>query len=270
LQYFVRHTVTKDAPNTGVEEEPKLCARGFSAIFGNVAAVRELELEIPARQVTALVGASGSGKSTFLRCLNRMHERTPGARVAGRIELDGRNIYSGEVDPVLLRRRVGMVFETATTFPSLSVRDNLLAARRLSGLRVADPAGLVERALRQAELWDEVEHRLGTSGAALSAGQQQRLCIARVLALEPDVLLLDEPCTGLDPANTSRIEALIVALKETITVVLVTRNLHQAARVSDRTAFFHRGRLVEVGPTPRIFTNPTDPRTENYVTGRFG
>ena len=225
------------------EGRPGSRARRFSAFFGDVAAVKELGLEIPARRITALIGASGSGKSTFLRCLNRMHERTPGARVRGWLELDGRNIYDGGVDPVLLRRRVGMVFENANPFP-MSVRDNLLAGHRLSGLPVADPIGLVERSLQKAALWDEVKDRLRAPATSLSSGQQQRLCIARALALDPEVLLLDAPTAGLDPAATAVVEALMISLKERITFVLVTHDLHQAARVlSDLTGFFH-----EAGP----------------------
>jgi phosphate transport system ATP-binding protein len=268
LKQLIHADVTDERAGARASATPKLSARRFSAFFGDVAAVKELELTIPARHITSLIGGSGSGKSTFLRCLNRMHELTPGARVRGWLELDGQNVYGGGVDPVLLRRRVGMVFEKANTFPTMSIRDNLLAGYRLSGLTVADPADVVERTLHQTALWAEVGDRLDRPASILSTGQQQRLCIARALALDPDVLLLDEPCAGLDPAGTARIEGLMVALKERITLVLVTHNLHQAARVSDLTAFFHEGSLVEVGPTSRIFTNPADPRTEDYVTGR--
>ena len=199
-----------------------------------------------------------------------MHEHTPGARVGGRVELNGVDIYDRAVDPVRLRRRVGMVFQKANPFPTMSIRDNVLAGHRLSGVRVAEPARLVERTLRQVALWDEVEGRLDDAATTLSGGQQQRLCIARTLAVEPEVLLLDEPCGALDPAATARIEALMTALKERYTLVLVTHDVHQAARVSDWTALFDMGKLVEMGPKERIFTNPRDPRTEDYVTGKFG
>jgi phosphate transport system ATP-binding protein len=250
----------------GRTKGPRISARRFSAYFGEVAVVKELGLEIPPGSIAALIGASGSGKSTFLRCLNRMHEGTPGARVRGWLELDGRSVH--EIDPVLLRRRVGMVFEKANPFP-MSVRDNVLAGHRLSGLPVADPFGLVERSLRRAALWDEVKDRLHAPAASLSTGQQQRLCIARALALDPEVLLLDTPTAGLDPAATALVESLMVSLKDRLTFVLVTHDLAQAARVSDLTAFFEDGHLVEVGSTARVFTNPTDPRTEGYLTRRL-
>jgi phosphate transport system ATP-binding protein len=250
--------------------DPKLAARGLSAFFDGSAALRDIDLDIPRRQVTAIIGPSGCGKSTFLRCLNRMHEHVPGARVGGRVELDGVNVYDRSVDAVRVRRRVGMVFQKPNPFPTMSIRDNVLAGHRLNGLRVADPAERVEHHLRQVTLWDEVKDKLGASGMSLSGGQQQRLCIARVLAVEPEVILLDEPCSALDPIATARIEELMIELKERYTLVLVTHNMQQAARVSDRTAFFHLGSLVEVGPTDRIFTNPREPRTEDYVTGKFG
>ena len=266
--------VTPDAPPVeeadAEPEEPRLSVRGLWAFFGEVAAVRGIEMDVPARRVTAIIGPSGCGKSTFLRCLNRMHEHVAGARVVGRVELDGRNIYDRAVDPVLVRRRVGMVFQKPNPFPTMSIRENVLAGHRLNGLRVKDPAELCERHLRQVGLWDEVKDKLGESGMSLSGGQQQRLCIARVLAVEPEVVLLDEPCSALDPIATARIEELMIELKERYTLVLVTHNMQQAARVSDTTAFFHMGSLVEVGPTPRIFTNPRESKTEDYVTGKFG
>jgi phosphate transport system ATP-binding protein len=251
-------------------DEPKLSVRGLSAYFDAARVVKDIDLDVPDRRVTAIIGPSGCGKSTFLRCLNRMHEHTPGARVEGRVTLDGTDVYDRAVDPVRLRRRVGMVFQKANPFPTMSIRDNVLAGYRLNGLRVRDPAALVEHHLRQVTLWDEVKDKLGASGMSLSGGQQQRLCIARVLAVEPEVLLLDEPCSALDPISTARIEELMIELKERYTLVLVTHNMQQAARVSDRTAFFHLGALVEVGPTDRIFTNPHESRTEDYVTGKFG
>jgi phosphate transport system ATP-binding protein len=199
-----------------------------------------------------------------------MHEHTPGARVTGKVELDGVNVYAPAVDPVRLRRRVGMVFQKPNPFPTMSIRDNVLAGHRLNGTRLKSPDEVVERHLRQVTLWDEVKDKLGASGMSLSGGQQQRLCIARVLAVEPEVILMDEPCSALDPIATARVEELMIELKERYTLVLVTHNMQQAARVSDRTAFFHLGTLVEIGPTDRIFTNPRESRTEDYVTGKFG
>ena len=253
-----------------LDPEPKIVARGLDAWFGDFHAVRGVDLVMAQHHITAIIGPSGCGKSTFLRCLNRMHEHTPGARVGGSVTLDGVEIYDRGVDPVRLRRRVGMVFQKPNPFPTMSIRDNVLAGYRLNGLRVEDPAELVERSLRQVALWDEVKDKLGQEGQSLSGGQQQRLCLSRVLAVEPDVILLDEPCSALDPIATARIEELMIDLKERYTLVLVTHNMQQAARVSDRTAFFHLGSLVEVGPTTRIFTNPREPRTEDYVTGKFG
>jgi phosphate transport system ATP-binding protein len=256
-----------DAENV---KDPKVAARGLSAYFDDIQAVRSVDLDIPARRITAIIGPSGCGKSTFLRCINRMHEHTSGARASGRVELDGVNVYDAEVDATRLRRRVGMVFQKPNPFPMMSIRDNVLAGHRLNGIRLKDPADLVERHLRQVTLWSEVKDKLDESGMSLSGGQQQRLCIARVLAVEPEVVLLDEPCSALDPIATARIEELMIELKERYTLVLVTHNMQQAARVSDRTAFFHQGSLVEVGPTERIFTNPRESRTEDYVTGKFG
>jgi len=247
-----------------------MSVRGLSASFYGVHAVRDIDMDIVARQVTAIICPSGCGKSTFLRCLNRMHEHVSGGRVEGRVELDGVNVYDRAVDPVRLRRRVGMVFQKPNPFPTMSIRDNVLAGYRLNGFRVEDAAEVVERHLRQVTLWDEVKDKLGASGMSLSGGQQQRLCIARVLAVEPEVVLLDEPCSALDPIATARVEELMIELKERYTLVLVTHNMQQAARVSDYTAFFHLGALVEVGPTDRIFTNPREAKTEDYVTGKFG
>jgi phosphate transport system ATP-binding protein len=258
-------------PNAGdLVADAKIEVRALEAFFGSFRAVKRVDMDIPARQVTAIIGPSGCGKSTFLRCLNRMHEHTPGATATGKVQLDGTDIYDRRIDPVRLRRRVGMVFQKPNPFPTMSIRDNVLAGHRLNGFKVKDPAALVERALRQVALWDEVKDKLGESGMSLSGGQQQRLCIARVLAVEPEVILLDEPCSALDPIATARIEELMNELKERYTLVLVTHNMQQAARVSDRTAFFHMGSLVEVGPTERIFTNPRESRTEDYVTGKFG
>ncbi len=245
-------------------------AEGVNAWFGRTHVLKDVSLDVAQRRVTALIGPSGCGKSTFIRCLNRLHEVVPGARVQGRILLDGQDIYQRGVDPVLLRRRVGMVFQRPNPFPTLSIRDNVLAGWKLAGQRPRDPEGLVERSLRQAALWDEVKDTLDRSGSSLSGGQQQRLCIARALALEPEVLLMDEPCSALDPIATAKVEELIHELRERYTIVIVTHSMQQAARVSDFTAFLYLGELVEFGATEAIFTRPANSRTEDYITGRFG
>jgi len=251
---------------------------GLGAFFGQTPAVRGVSLKCYDRQVTAIIGPSGCGKSTLLRCLNRMHETVPGARVSGRVELlarDGaaQDIYARTVDPIAVRRHVGMVFQRPTPFPTMSIRDNVAAGLRVLG-RSAPPRReveeIVERALRRAALWDEVKDRLKGSATALSGGQQQRLCIARALATAPEVLLLDEPTASLDPISTQRVEELVYELRRDMTVVVVTHNMQQAARVSDRTAFMLAGELVEVSATGDLFTNPRDERTEAYITGRFG
>jgi phosphate transport system ATP-binding protein len=250
--------------------EPRIVVSGLNAYFKSFHAIHDIEISIPDRLVTAVIGPSGCGKSTFLRCLNRMHEQTPGAYAKGQVLLDGVNVYDRSVDPVRLRRRVGMVFQKPNPFPTMSIRDNVLAGHKLNGTRIANPEELVERSLRQVALWDEVKDKLDQGGMSLSGGQQQRLCIARVLAVEPEVILLDEPCSALDPIATARIEELIAELKERYTLVLVTHNMQQAARVSDYTAFFYMGDLVEFNRTDIIFTNPKESRTEDYVTGKFG
>jgi phosphate transport system ATP-binding protein len=248
---------------------PKLVVEHLVAGFGKSVVLRDVSLEVPARSVLAVIGPSGCGKSTFLRCLNRMHELVPGAFASGKLLLDGQDLYAGGVDPVLLRRRVGMVFQRPNPFPTMSVFDNVASGLRLNGVP-GDHRAVVERCLRQAALWDEVKDRLRVSALSLSGGQQQRLCIARALAVEPEVLLMDEPASALDPIATAKVEDLIHELKERYTIVIVTHNMQQAARVSDQTAFFYLGDLVEMGPTDRIFTNPTEQRTEDYVTGKFG
>ncbi|MDQ1659959.1 MAG: phosphate transport system ATP-binding protein, partial [Cryptosporangiaceae bacterium] len=234
-------------------------------------------MTIPAQSVTALIGPSGCGKSTVLRTLNRMHEVIPGARVQGKVLLDGEDIYGSAVDPVNVRRTIGMVFQRPNPFPTMSIYDNVVAGLRLAGRQPrAKLDAIVEKALRGANLWNEVKDRLKKPGASLSGGQQQRLCIARAIAVEPQVLLMDEPCSALDPISTLAIEDLIQDLKGKYTIVIVTHNMQQAARVSDRTGFFNLsavgkpGRLVEMDDTQRIFSNPTDKRTEDYITGRFG
>jgi phosphate transport system ATP-binding protein len=248
----------------------KMRAEGLRAFFGTSEALRGITLPLVEKKVTAIIGPSGCGKSTFVRCLNRMHEVVPGARAQGRVLLDGVDVYGRGVDPVRVRRRVGMVFQKPNPFPTMSIRDNVLAGMRLNGVRVPDPEALVERALRQAALWDEVKDILPRSGSSLSGGQQQRLCIARALALEPEVMLMDEPCSALDPIATAKIEELVHDLGSRLTIVIVTHNMQQAARVSNYTAFFYMGDLVEYAPTDDLFTRPANARTEDYITGRFG
>ena len=249
----------------------KIVARDMNFYYGAKRALESISIAIPSNLVTAFIGPSGCGKSTLLRTLNRMNDIIPGTRVEGEILIDGRNVYAPGTDVVALRRRVGMVFQKSNPFPK-SIFDNVAYGIRLNGLARsrADVQGLVEESLRQAALWEEVNDRLHDSAFALSGGQQQRLCIARALAVKPDVLLMDEPASALDPIATQRIEELVYQLKTSYTIVIVTHNMQQAARVSDRTAFFWLGRLVEFGPTDRLFTNPGEKLTEDYVTGRFG
>jgi phosphate transport system ATP-binding protein len=243
----------------------------LSVYYGKVQAVKHVTMSIRTQKVTALIGPSGCGKSTFIRCLNRMHELTPGARVEGNVLLDEQTLYGSGVDPVDVRRRVGMVFQKPNPFPNMSVRDNVIAGFKLSGVRDRKTLDEVaEKSLRGAALWDEVKDNLQKSGASLSGGQQQRLCIARALAVNPEVLLMDEPCSALDPIATAKIEELIHELKEQVTIVIVTHNMQQAARVSDFTAFFYLGELVEFGETGKLFTAPEKRQTEDYITGRFG
>ena len=248
----------------------KMSASNVGVFYGDKQALQDVNLEVGAHQVTALIGPSGCGKSTFLKTLNRMNDLVPKARVIGSIRLDGNDIYASGVDVVGLRRRVGMVFQRPNPFPK-SVFDNVAYGPRINGLAPErHMAEVVERALRQAVLWDEVKDRLDEPGTALSGGQQQRLCIARALANEPEMLLMDEPCSALDPIATERIEELIVELKRQYTIVIVTHNMQQASRVSEFTGFFYLGRLVEFGDTAQVFTRPRDERTEAYITGRFG
>ena len=249
---------------------PVLESRSYNFWYGPTQALHDIQLSIPPNAVTALIGPSGCGKTTFLRSINRLHDLTPGARHAGDILLDGESIFAPGSDVVALRQKIGMVFQRPNPFPK-SVYDNVAYGPRLNALAAArELPDRVERALRQAALWDEVEARLREPGTALSGGQQQRLCIARALANEPEVLLMDEPCSALDPIATQRIEELLVELKKTYTIVIVTHNMQQAARVSDFTGFFYLGHLVEFGTTQQVFTRPTDERTEAYITGRFG
>ncbi len=242
---------------------------GLRAFYGKAEQVKGVDVEFNANEVTAIIGPSGCGKSTMIRCINRMHEEIPGAHAEGRVMLDGVDIYGPGVDVVAVRRAIGMVFQKPNPFPTMSIYDNVASGLRLTARR-GDLRGKVERALRGAGLWDEVSDRLSEAGAGLSGGQQQRLCIARSLAVEPEVILMDEPCSALDPIATLKIEELIDELKQRVTIVIVTHNMQQAARVADRTAFMLAGELVEIGPTKEIFTNPSDSRTEEYVTGKFG
>jgi phosphate transport system ATP-binding protein len=243
---------------------------GLTAYYGDNPAVRGVSLEFRPSEVTAIIGPSGCGKSTLVRCVNRMHEEIAGARVEGKVKLDGEDVYAPDIDPVAVRAAIGMVFQKPNPFPTMSVFDNVAAGLRLTGRKGRDMNGRVETALRGAGLWDEVKDRLGKPGSALSGGQQQRLCIARAIAVEPEVVLMDEPCSALDPQATLRIEELIKELKNRYTIAIVTHNMQQAARVADSTAFLLNGELVEHAPTDKIFTNPGDKRTEDYVTGRFG
>jgi len=250
---------------------------GLNAFYGNFRAIQDVDLVIEPKTITALIGPSGCGKSTFLRTLNRLHEVIPGARVEGRLMLDDEDIYGPGVDPTGVRRTIGMVFQRPNPFPTMSIYDNTIAGLRLNGVKKkADLDVAVERSLQGANLWNEVKDRLGKPGASLSGGQQQRLCIARAIAVEPQVLLMDEPCSALDPISTLAIEDLMSELKDRFTIVIVTHNMQQAARVSDRTGFFtiegtgEPGRLVEIDDTQKIFTNPSEKRTEDYITGRFG
>jgi len=249
---------------------PKMRTEGLHDYFGQAEVLKGISLQIAEKQVTAVIGPSGCGKSTFVRCLNRMHEVVPGARATGQVLLDTQDIYHGDVDAVRVRRRVGMVFQKPNPFPTMSIRDNVLAGLRLNGERPDDPDAVVEKMLQRVALWDEVKDILGRAGTGLSGGQQQRLCIARSLALEPEVLLMDEPCSALDPIATARVEELIHELRKQYTIVIVTHNMQQAARVANFTAFFYLGKLIEHDRTDVIFTRPKEQRTEDYITGRFG
>jgi len=271
--------VPRPAPSSGTREQPAPATDGLPALtvknlcvhFGKNQVLKNVSIDIAARAVTAIIGPSGCGKSTFLRALNRMHELVPEARMTGDIRLFGDDIYARNVEPVLVRRRVGMVFQKSNPFPTMSIAENVTVGLRLNGIR--DKKILAERtesALRMGALWDEVKDRLRAPAISLSGGQQQRLCIARALAVQPEVLLMDEPASALDPLATQKIEDLIVELKREYTIIIVTHNMQQAARSSDFTAFFYLGELVEFGTTTKIFTKPSQRQTEDYVTGRFG
>lgn len=251
--------------------DDKIVTKGLNAYFGDVHAVKGIDIRIPKNAITAIIGPSGCGKSTLIRCMNRMHEVVRGARVTGEVLLDGRDIYGSQMDPVLVRTKVGMVFQKPNPFPTMSIYDNVVAGMRLNGEKDWKRLdATVERSLKLAALWDEVKHQLDASGVSISGGQQQRLCIARALAVQPEALLLDEPCSALDPIATAKIEDLLFDLKDKYTIVIVTHNMQQAARVADFTAFMYLGELIEFGVTKKIFENPDKELTEKYITGRFG
>jgi phosphate transport system ATP-binding protein len=263
-----RRADAADKPAVAGQAARSVEIESLDAWYGARHTIKSLSLSFEANKATALIGPSGSGKSTVVRCINRMHEELPGARAQGRIMLDGQDVYGSEVDVVAVRRAIGMVFQKPNPFPTMSIFDNVAAGLRLTSRKVGNEQ--VEKALRGAGLWDEVKDRLHSPGVGLSGGQQQRLCIARALAVEPEVLLMDEPASALDPIATLKIEELVDELKHRVTIVIVTHNMQQAARVADSTAFLLDGELVEVGPTEKIFTKPDDRRTEEYVTGKFG
>ena len=254
-----------------MSSKPRMTARNVTVFYGDKKAIDDVSIDVPTEHVTAFIGPSGCGKSTFLRSLNRMNDTIPTCRVLGDIELDGQNIYTSGMDVVQLRARVGMVFQKPNPFPK-SIYENVAYGPRIHGLASAKSEldGMVEQSLRRAGLWEEVKERLSDAGTALSGGQQQRLCIARAIAVDPEVVLMDEPCSALDPIATARIEELISELKGRYAIVIVTHSMQQAARVSQRTAFFHLGRMVEYGATSDIFTNPREERTKDYITGRYG
>lgn len=271
-------TESRDVPAAGITMDetqgltfPRIECRNIDVFYGDKQAIFDISLPIPDRSVTALIGPSGCGKSTFLRCLNRMNDTIESCKVTGEIIMDGENINDPDIDPVLLRSRVGMVFQKPNPFPK-SIYDNIAYGPRIHGLAASreDLDVIVEKSLRRAGLWEEVKDRLTSPGNSLSGGQQQRLCIARAIAVRPEVILMDEPCSALDPVATARIEELIDELRKRYCIVIVTHSMQQAARVSQRTAFFHLGELVEMGDTDQIFTNPRERRTEDYITGRYG
>jgi phosphate transport system ATP-binding protein len=261
---------TAVAPTRAMRDGHSIQIRGLNAYYGSHHTIKGMDIEFAANQVTAIIGPSGSGKSTVVRCINRMHEEIPGARADGQVLLDDVDLYGSDVDVTSVRRVIGMVFQKPNPFPTMSIFDNVAAGLRLTGTKPRDLRERVHSTLRSVGLWDEVKDRLNAPGIGLSGGQQQRLCIARTIAIEPEVVLMDEPCSALDPMATLKIEELMDELKSRYTIVIVTHNMQQAARVSDTTAFMLDGELVEHGPTTEIFTNPNDERTERYVTGKFG
>jgi phosphate transport system ATP-binding protein len=252
-------------------EQSAFAVRDLSIFYGEKAAIKNVTIDIPERTVTAIIGPSGCGKSTFLRCLNRMHDLVPRTRVEGEVLFHGRNLYGSDVDPTVIRRQIGMIFQKSNPFPTMSIEDNVLVGLRLNGVRNRRRLNeQLEKSLRMAALWDEVKDDLRKPGMSLSGGQQQRLCIARTIAVEPEVVLMDEPASALDPIATSKIEELIRELRANYTIVVVTHNMQQASRVSDRTAFFYMGRLIEFDETRKLFSHPNEKQTEDYITGRFG
>jgi phosphate transport system ATP-binding protein len=272
---LLRRKIDNDVQDS-VKKQPvltgwKMQSIGLNAWFGEKQALKDINLSVKANAVTAIIGPSGCGKSTLIRTLNRMHELVVGAKMSGEVLLDGKNIYAADVDAVMIRRRVGMVFQKPNPFPTMSIYNNVAAGLKLTGVKKGrNLDDVVKRSLEQATLWDEVRDDLKKPGTSISGGQQQRLCIARAIALQPEVILMDEPCSALDPIATAKIEELIVSLKDDYTVVIVTHNMQQAARVSDFTAFMYLGQLVEYGDTENIFENPQNELTEKYITGKFG
>ena len=258
-------------PDAGIPSAHTFEVKDLSIWYGEKRAIEDVTMDIASNAVTAIIGPSGCGKSTFLRALNRMHELTPRTRMGGTVLLNGKDLYSSSVDPAIVRRRVGMIFQKSNPFPTMTIGENVIIGLRLNGVRNQKFLNeRLEKSLRMAALWDEVKDDLNKPGTSLSGGQQQRLCIARALAVEPEVVLMDEPCSALDPIATAKIEELIYELKSKYTIVTVTHNMQQAGRISDYTAFMYLGRLIEFGPTTKIFTNPSEKQTEDYITGRFG
>jgi phosphate transport system ATP-binding protein len=271
LRRKTKNDVEATPTDTPTLTSEKMQSIELSAWFGEKQALKDINLRVKANSITAIIGPSGCGKSTLIRCLNRMHELVPNTKMSGKVLLDGRDIYASNMDPVLIRRRVGMVFQKPNPFPTMSIYDNVAAGLKLTGVKRGNNLDeIVRQSLEQATLWDEVKDELKKSGTSISGGQQQRLCIARAIALQPEVILMDEPCSALDPIATAKIEELIVSLKQDYTVVIVTHNMQQAARVSDFTAFMYLGQLVEFDDTERIFENPKNELTEKYITGKFG
>jgi phosphate transport system ATP-binding protein len=265
------HTESKNEQKQLQRIVHKVSIKNLDAWFGNKQALKNINLDVKDKTVTAFIGPSGCGKTTLIRCLNRMHEMTPGAKTAGQVIIDGTNIYGRNIDPVIIKRRIGMVFQKPNPFPTMSIYDNVAAGLKLNGIkdkRLMDE--IVKDGLEGAAIWDEVKNELNKPGMSLSGGQQQRLCIARALAMQPEVLLMDEPTSALDPIASSKIEELVYDLKQRLTVIIVTHNMQQAARVSDYTAFMYLGEMVEYGPTKQIFENPQKELTEHYISGRFG
>ena len=261
----------RSAPGPMPDSKPAFEVKNLSIWYGQKEAIHDVTIDIPRYNVTAIIGPSGCGKSTFLRCLNRMHELVPNTRVEGKILFQGEDVYSPGTDPTIVRRRIGMVFQKSNPFPTMSIEENVVVGLRLNGLRNRRLlAERTEKALRMSALWDEVKDDLHKPGMSLSGGQQQRLCIARAIAVEPEVLLMDEPASALDPIATMKIEELIRELRKAYTIVIVTHNMQQAARVSDKTAFFYVGKLIEFDETTRLFSHPKEKKTEDYITGRFG